>query len=153
MVFGFSDVSMIQKTISFIFGDTTLEIQVCEHVGKDVRRIILKIRLKSFWKSWIWDQHLPENMRWLFGNIGSISSKTLNSFLKFWSIETLKDATLLLSIEGFPYAPQHIRDDIAFEECIHLISHSSVDVRRSGKETCACGCFAFVCKCTCLPMC
>ena len=50
-----------------------------ENVGKDGRRRMPTIRLIQSWKSWIWDQSLPENMRWEFGKP-----------LKLWIFETKK---------------------------------------------------------------
>ena len=44
-----------------------LEIQNVEHVGNDGRREIPKIRRVNAWKSWIWDQYLPEKIKWMFG--------------------------------------------------------------------------------------
>ena len=35
---------------------------------------MMKIRLVNSWKSWIWDQYLPESMKWNFGNMGLVSS-------------------------------------------------------------------------------
>ena len=46
-------------------------------VGKDGGRRIPAIRLIHSCKSWIFDQHLRKNMKWKFGNIGSISSKKI----------------------------------------------------------------------------
>ena len=46
---------------------------------KDRCRKIPTIRLIYYWKSWIWDQYLPENMDWNLSNMGS---------LKLWSFET-----------------------------------------------------------------
>ena len=42
-----------------------------------------------FWKAWRRNQYLPENMKWIFGNMGSIASqqKTLNGV---WNFETKK---------------------------------------------------------------
>ena len=42
--------------------------------GKDRGRQIPKIRL-FFGKPWIWDKYLPNNMKWKFGNMGSLSIK------------------------------------------------------------------------------
>ena len=53
----------------------SLEITCSENVGNWHGRI-LKIRLIMFWKSWIWDHYLPENMKWKSGIMGSISSNT-----------------------------------------------------------------------------
>ena len=62
-------------------------------------RIVEKTRAENSWgsvlslsgQSWIWDQYLPENMRWAFGNMGSIfAEKTLNEFGKFRNVESLK---------------------------------------------------------------
>ena len=36
---------------------------------------IMKIRVIISWKSWIWDKYLPENMKWIFGNMGPISTR------------------------------------------------------------------------------
>ena len=34
--------------------------------GKDAHQEIMKNRSSIVWKSWIWDQYLPENMKWSF---------------------------------------------------------------------------------------
>ena len=51
------------KTIIFITLKM-LGIQIFEIVGKDGRQNIPPIRLIKSWKSWMWDQDLPENMKW-----------------------------------------------------------------------------------------
>ena len=104
MISGFSDVSTTPKTniiyflrhqdtqinprytpIMFknsIYGNiNTLEIENC--------RTILKIRLTKCWTSWIWDQYLPENMKWNFGNMGSLKLGNFET-KKPRSQETLK---------------------------------------------------------------
>ena len=49
---------------------------------------IMKIRFKISWRSWIWDQYLPESMKLNFGNMGSVSSKsTLGRNWKLWDFE------------------------------------------------------------------
>ena len=89
--------------------------------GKDRRRTIPTIRRIISWKSWIWDQYLPEHMKWNFGNMGSISSeKIFNDFRKFeiWNFGTLKPRnqetekprnfeTFLFPFEGVPATPEH----------------------------------------------
>ena len=40
---------------------------------KDGRRKIMKIHPIISWKSWTWDQHLPEDLKWKFGDMGSLS--------------------------------------------------------------------------------
>ena len=35
--------------------------------GKDGRRTKTPIRSIRYWKSWIWEQYLPENMKWKLG--------------------------------------------------------------------------------------
>ena len=57
-------------------------------------RRIPKIHLITFWKSWIWDQSLPENMKWSFSNMGSISSNNMKSFLTLWNF------SLWISMDG-----------------------------------------------------
>ena len=47
----------------------------------DGRRKIMKVCLKKPWKSWIWNQYLPEDMTWKFGNIG---------ILRRWNFGTLE---------------------------------------------------------------
>ena len=75
-----------------------------ENVGKDGHRTIMKIRITFSWKSWIWEQYLPESMKLKFGNSGSISInkhemdfrilETLElcnfATLKLWNQESLK---------------------------------------------------------------
>ena len=58
--------------------------------GKDGGRKIPTISL-IFWKYWIWDQQLPEIMKWNFDNMGSIvMGKQEMAFLNPWNYETLK---------------------------------------------------------------
>ena len=38
-----------------------LEIHIFVNFGKGGHRQMMKSRLKTSWKSWIWDQYLPEN--------------------------------------------------------------------------------------------
>ena len=58
-------------------------------VGKEGHRKHMKIRLTVSWKSWIWDQDLPENMKWKFGKMEPISSnKHEMEFVNFWNFET-----------------------------------------------------------------
>ena len=45
-----------------------------ENVGKGGHRKAMKIRLTKSWKSRICGQYLPENMKWMFGNMGLVSS-------------------------------------------------------------------------------
>ena len=45
-----------------------LKIKNVDNFQKDGHRTIMKTRLIKSRKSWIWDQYLPENMRWTFGN-------------------------------------------------------------------------------------
>ena len=86
----------------------SLEIKIVEHVGKGVHRKLIKIRLIIFWKSWIWDQSLPEkhemffhswignqdlpeNMKWTSGKMEPISFKKYEmAFLNLWNFETKK---------------------------------------------------------------
>ena len=89
--------------------------QTCKNqkVGKCKRRTpdIMKIRLKTSCKSWMWDEYLSKNMKLAFGTIldnasisfkkhkmeikwygGNIHQQTLNDFgiLKRWDFETLE---------------------------------------------------------------
>ena len=52
------------------------EIHVFDIFREDGHREILPIRLIKSWKSWIWDQYLPENMEWQFGKISKPRKKT-----------------------------------------------------------------------------
>ena len=60
---------------------------------KNGRREIPTIHLVKYWESCIWNQNLPENMKWAFGNMEPISfKKTWNRFcelLKLWNQGTL----------------------------------------------------------------
>ena len=56
-------------------------IQDFKMFGNGGRREIMKILLRNSWKSRIWDQDLPENMKWIVGNMGS---------LKLWNQEIKK---------------------------------------------------------------
>ena len=42
----------------------SLEIEICETLGKVGGRTIMKTRLNLSWNSWILDQFLLENMKW-----------------------------------------------------------------------------------------
>ena len=100
MISGFLNVSF--KANYFMFGDTgplwknqeqspivfeqnhfihlhILESYNFQSCGQDGRRQIPTTRLINSWKSWIWDQYLPENMKWKFGKS-----------LELWNQETLK---------------------------------------------------------------
>ena len=60
----------------------------------------MKIGLIIVAKSWIWDQHIPENMKWCFGNMGSLNLWTL----KPRNQETKKSRnqqTFLFPMKGF----------------------------------------------------
>ena len=61
-------------------------------IGQDRGRKMMKIRLRISWKSWIWNQYLPENMngilvvwyqylpgntKWNFGNMRLLSSNKI----------------------------------------------------------------------------
>ena len=62
-------------------------------VGNDRRRQIMNIRLKNSCKScksWIWDQHLPENMKWQFGKSLKLWHQETNNL---WHQETKKLTT------------------------------------------------------------
>ena len=98
-----------QKPISIIFGDTKIlqtiqeqsqtilekyylgNIRIVQNeslkIGKAVNRKIRR-SIGHVWESWIWDQYLPENMRWRFGNVGSIPTK--KTWTVFWNFETLQ---------------------------------------------------------------
>ena len=90
------------------------------------------IGIISSWKSCIWDQYFPENMKWKFGSMGSISiNKYEMESLNLWNFETLKSWDLgifgtleslkhgnsetlklrnlkfLLSVKGNSRTPQH----------------------------------------------
>ena len=43
------------------------ETQDFDIVRKDGRRQMMKIRLRTFRKSWIWGQYLPEHIKWKLG--------------------------------------------------------------------------------------
>ena len=83
-----------QKISSYIFKKyifanlENLEIHIALQLWKDGRRQISKIRLIKSWKSWIWDQYLPRNMKWTFGNMVPISFKNIQGFSKLWNQET-----------------------------------------------------------------
>ena len=57
----------VLETLFFI-NITISEFDKFEHFGEDAARKMMKTRLNKSWKSWIWDQDLPENMKWFFGN-------------------------------------------------------------------------------------
>ena len=41
------------------------------------------------WEYWIWDQYLPENMKWNFGKVGSISPKNITWMVfDVWNVGT-----------------------------------------------------------------
>ena len=62
-------------------------LQYCKGGCRKSRRSVQQI-LQS---SWRWDQYLPGNTRWKFGNMVPISSnETLNVFLKLWNFDTKK---------------------------------------------------------------
>ena len=44
-----------------------LDFQLFGNLGKGGRRKMMKMRLRISWKSEIWDQSLPENMKWFLG--------------------------------------------------------------------------------------
>ena len=90
MISEFVDVSLAPKTICFILWDTrtpktkqenpwnvfkhiiftNIKISEIENVvifRKDGHRQILESRLRNSWTSWIWDQYLPESMKWKIG--------------------------------------------------------------------------------------
>ena len=46
----------------------------------------MKTRFKKSWKSWVWDQYIPEDMKWHFGNMGALNLETK----KLWNQETSK---------------------------------------------------------------
>ena len=81
------------KSLTTIFGNLNmLEIELFANDGKDACRTILEIRLTNSRKSRIWDQYLPENVKWQVNNERWISSpKTLNDlwFLNLWNLGTL----------------------------------------------------------------
>ena len=60
---------------------TNFELHNFDSFRKDGRRTIPTFCLMESWKSWIWDQYLPENMKWVVGNMGS---------LKLWNFTTTK---------------------------------------------------------------
>ena len=65
------------------------EIEIFEIVGKAGTEKKPTIRLINSWKSWIWDQFLPENMKWKCGNTGRIYFQE-HEMDYFWNFETLK---------------------------------------------------------------
>ena len=58
--------------------------------GRDGRRELSTIRLINSWRSWIWEQYLPEDMKWKIGDLGWISSDHIKWFSKLWKFETLE---------------------------------------------------------------
>ena len=52
---------------------------------------IMKICIEQSCQSWIRDQHLPENMKWTFGNMGSLNLWNSETS-KIWNQETLKSS-------------------------------------------------------------
>ena len=75
-----------------------LEIQDFDDVGKNRRRKMMKIHLVKSRKSCIWYQYLSTNMKWKFGNMEQISSKSIKDFFEslrlrnheIWNQETKK---------------------------------------------------------------
>ena len=69
-----------------------IKISEIDNLGKDGRRTFPTTRLINSWKYWKWDQYLPENMKWNFGNMGSLKLwKLSNQETKArWSQETKK---------------------------------------------------------------
>ena len=72
-----------------------LDIQHFDFFRKDGRWKSRSPNITISWKSWIWDQYIPANMKWHFGNMGSVCSKTINEFWidelwNFLNFETLK---------------------------------------------------------------
>ena len=101
----------LPKPIIYIFGDTrkpkkkqdhhgyfesygfcccrnleVLEIRMFESFGKDRCRTIPKIRLINSSKSWIRDRYLSNNMKWKFGNMGSLNLRHFET-KKLWNQE------------------------------------------------------------------
>ena len=70
--------------INMRFSKTYL-FEMLEHIRKRRAREIMKIRLKKNWKSWMWDQALPGNMRRKFYN----KTKKLRNHLnvKLWKLQ------------------------------------------------------------------
>ena len=85
----------MQETPKSVLSFNISEIQNVGNVGSRESTILensektgrMKIRFTKYWKSWRWDQYLPEsmngnlvvwyqyppeNMKWIFGNLGSI---------------------------------------------------------------------------------
>ena len=90
-----------------IVGNRTFsKIGTFEHVGHDGRegRTILKIRLINSWKSWIWEQYLATNMKWICESLKLWKRWKLIHFSNFevWNL-----GTLLFSIKGVPSTAQH----------------------------------------------
>ena len=77
----FWEIPNVRKSIVF---------NLLKKAGTDTSR-----RSVFFWESWIWDQCLPENMRWKCGNMGSISPRKINGF---WNFETLNETLKLWKI-------------------------------------------------------
>ena len=98
MISGFLDVSMTPRTTQvhlWRHQDTSKKprnpksvlknIILGNLIGKDGHRKVMKICLKNYWKSWLWDQYIPGRwnvywkpwiwMKWKCGNTRSISSK------------------------------------------------------------------------------
>ena len=93
-----------------MFGNLENEYPQFENVWKDGHRTVLETRIKSSWKSWIWDQNLPKkwnasfwkscigdqylSKRWhdnLVLNMRAISTKKHEMvFSDLWSFEHLK---------------------------------------------------------------
>ena len=59
----------------------TLETHMFVKFGKDGGRKMMKIRWTNSYKSWIWDQCLPEGMKWKFGN-------NMEKLRNFWIVES-----------------------------------------------------------------
>ena len=69
------------KTISGQLKKTnleTLEIEDFDHFRKDGQRKMMKACLIKSRKSWIWDQYLPENMKWKFGKFLKPRNQEIN---------------------------------------------------------------------------
>ena len=110
MIWGFSDVSMNPKTNIICFlrhqdiskyprNNHRTFLKICcfckpQRVGnwhvflKRPAPTIHKDPSNQLGNSWIWDQSLPENMKWAFGNMGSTSSKKHQ--MNFESLELWK---------------------------------------------------------------
>ena len=64
--------------------------------GKDTCQETPTIRVRILWNSGIWDQYLPEKMKWNVGNMGSVASQNIKwvfwiyDFLEHRNLETMK---------------------------------------------------------------